>query len=952
MLWFAVAFMATLFLNSASYEIVEDQNTLHVLSPSLKNRSSIKIRLENGLEAYIISDPDTNQSAAALSVEAGSYNDPEEYPGMAHFCEHMLFMGSSKYPDETTFMQTVRDNCGTTNAYTKPDRTVYMFSINHENFSDTLDIFAQFFIDPLFKQDAVGRELNAVNQEHLKNIEHDGWRELMVLKETANPENPNSRFSTGTADTLSIISIETLRNWYRKHYTANQMHLVIYSNQPLDALVTTVSSTFSQIPTTPSQKLPFEPLLTPAQKGHITYIDPIQNIKRLTLMWELPQEVAFDYDGRVSDLIAYALNAKGDNSLFHSLQKDGLAESLYAGSDRWGKNLLFLNISIDLTKAGLANLDEVITRTFQTIAYLKRSNIPPHLFSEYKKISDLDYQWQSRSSAFEYASAMADDMVDEPLATFPLKHASIHAYKPQALQEILITLTPENALFFVTAPQELTKQKLDRKEKWFGVNYTVLKIDDQKLSLWSHIEPDSKLGSSIPNKFIPNNLTLISQKKESLTETPELLADDAFGKCYFVKDSYYLVPTASLQIGIKSPLINAQVKNIALCDLFVLHLHRRLTPTLFTANRAGLSAHFFQSDLKLHLTIDGYSDKISLLTNTMFDALRGPTPTREEFELAKEELLNTYENQSRTLPYKQASKLVSNLLYNTEPLGTELFETLQQMSYEDFCTFQEQVFAQAYLEGTLAGNLNTQQANVLWKQIKDNFPTTIYPATEHAKRKVLYLPDTEGPYIIKTTTPLQGNAAILMLQFQDTSHPAVICQRLLANASSEAFFNTLRTKQQIAYIAQSWGKTEENELLLFFAVHSATHPPEELLARFELFLEDFSHNFETYIPKERFLSMKQSLISALSKSPDNLSSYTDELNMIAFSWINGDFARKAKLLKAADTLSYDTFKTLSINFLSRQNTRRVATLVQGSPIPHQKLTYQQISSNELKTYQH
>ena len=37
-------------------------------------------------------------AAAAMCVNAGSYHEPQHIGGLAHFCEHMLFMGSKKYP--------------------------------------------------------------------------------------------------------------------------------------------------------------------------------------------------------------------------------------------------------------------------------------------------------------------------------------------------------------------------------------------------------------------------------------------------------------------------------------------------------------------------------------------------------------------------------------------------------------------------------------------------------------------------------------------------------------------------------------------------------------------------------------------------------------------------------------------------------------------------------------
>ncbi|HEV7737063.1 MAG TPA: insulinase family protein, partial [Chlamydiales bacterium] len=75
------------------YEEISDLSSLPLLNPDLKERQTAKIRLRNGLEILLISDPGADQSSASVAVDAGSWNDPEKYPGMAHFCEHMLFLG-------------------------------------------------------------------------------------------------------------------------------------------------------------------------------------------------------------------------------------------------------------------------------------------------------------------------------------------------------------------------------------------------------------------------------------------------------------------------------------------------------------------------------------------------------------------------------------------------------------------------------------------------------------------------------------------------------------------------------------------------------------------------------------------------------------------------------------------------------------------------------------------
>jgi len=54
--------------------------------------------LANGLRVLLTSDPKADTAAAALNVRVGHFSDPKYLPGLAHFCEHMLFLGTEKYP--------------------------------------------------------------------------------------------------------------------------------------------------------------------------------------------------------------------------------------------------------------------------------------------------------------------------------------------------------------------------------------------------------------------------------------------------------------------------------------------------------------------------------------------------------------------------------------------------------------------------------------------------------------------------------------------------------------------------------------------------------------------------------------------------------------------------------------------------------------------------------------
>lgn len=68
----------------------------NIISSNQDKRKYRGCLLDNGMKCLLISDPTTDRSAAAVDVHTGYLLDPHEFPGLAHFCEHMLFMGSKK----------------------------------------------------------------------------------------------------------------------------------------------------------------------------------------------------------------------------------------------------------------------------------------------------------------------------------------------------------------------------------------------------------------------------------------------------------------------------------------------------------------------------------------------------------------------------------------------------------------------------------------------------------------------------------------------------------------------------------------------------------------------------------------------------------------------------------------------------------------------------------------
>ncbi len=921
------------------YIDIKDQNPVHIQTPDLKKRQTAKIRLCNGLSAYIISDPGADQSAAAVAVTAGSWLDPKEYPGTAHFLEHLLFLGNKAYPEEDEFMGYIQSNGGLVNAYTASDRTVYMFSVNNNAFDGGLNRFAHFFIDPLFDPSGVGRELHAVDQENAKNIENDSWRWWMILKETGNQNSPNATFSTGNAKTLGQIPPNEVRKWWEDHYSADKMHLVIYSNQPLDQLKERVLKDFGQVAKRPvDDHLADVNLLSPSQEGHIFYIEPVRDVRDLTLTWELPDWAAKDIGAKYPQLLAYVLGNGANNGLESLLKKQGLAEGVSGDVMRLSQDKALFMLSVDLTRDGVKNRDAVIQECFDYLHMLQETGIPEYIYRDLQKMALINYEWQTRQSAFNYVQTIASQLPYENLATYPSKTIFYDHYNPKRTKALLNTLTPKNCFFSLVAPTSLTGISPDHQEKWLGGKYAV-----QNISV-NPAKNLAQLGLPKQNPFIPTQLQILPKQRTS--KTPTLIANDAFGMSYYTDASEFPVPEVAWAISLKSPVIDGTPKHSVLLDLFTRTANEKLTSELFFAAFAGLNGSIGSANLKLTLQVSGYSNKAQNLLDEMINVLKNAKPTAAEFAIYKESLLTTYANNQKAMPFMQANDLMASVIYNDSPTSKNLYDALSKTTYQDYLEFADALTKQLYAETLFAGNLTESDAEHIWKHISNTLSGLSYPKDEQHTKNVFVLNDKGGPYAISQSTPMQGNATLLLIEQGSFSYKNRAAQEILGTALSDGFFKELRTKQQTGYIAKGWKRDVSDELLQFFAVQSATHGPDDLLSRFELFLENFVKDFGNEFSEERFEEVRKGVLTTLTNPPTNLDDLTSRLYTFAYVK-DGDFDYLKNTAKAAKEMTYDEIHDYALEFFSRQNKRRLAILLQGAPTGA-AFTFQELSPMALK----
>ena len=210
------------------------------------------LELPNRMRVLLVSDPEADKAAAALTVGVGSTSNPPGRDGLAHFLEHMLFMGTEQYPDVDDYSDFIKKNGGMDNAFTAGGQTTYYFDIKPEALEPALDRFAQFFIAPLMDARYVEREKHAVESEYQLKLKDDTRRIGAAQKQSYNPKSPWSRFSVGSLETLEDRPghpvREDLLTFYRTHYSSNIMGLTVVGKEPLPVLRNWVMEKFAAVP--------------------------------------------------------------------------------------------------------------------------------------------------------------------------------------------------------------------------------------------------------------------------------------------------------------------------------------------------------------------------------------------------------------------------------------------------------------------------------------------------------------------------------------------------------------------------------------------------------------------------------------------------------------------------------------------------------------------------------
>jgi len=195
--------------------------------------------LANGLRLALRHAPGLKRCAAVLRVAAGSHDAPLAWPGLAHFLEHLLFLGTERFPANDGLMAYVQRQGGQLNAQTGERRTDFFFELPPEAFASGLERLGDMLAHPRLHPDEQLREREVLEAEYLAWSQDAAAQQRQALFDGLAADHPLRGFHAGNRDSLAVQHPDfqqALKDYYQRFYQTGQMTLSLVGPQPVDEL--------------------------------------------------------------------------------------------------------------------------------------------------------------------------------------------------------------------------------------------------------------------------------------------------------------------------------------------------------------------------------------------------------------------------------------------------------------------------------------------------------------------------------------------------------------------------------------------------------------------------------------------------------------------------------------------------------------------------------------------
>ena len=883
------------------------------------DREYRSIKLENNLKILLISDPDTDKAAASLDISIGSAANPQDRAGLAHFLEHMLFLGTKKYPEADEYQSFIQSHGGSHNAFTALKNTNYFFDIKADDLEPALDRFSQFFIAPLFSEEYTDRERHAVNSEYSSKLKDDGRRIYAATQQAMNPEHPASRFAVGNLDTLANDKPGALRNdlisFYQNNYSANRMRLVILGKQPIEQLEVMAKQYFANIENKDLAHFSFnQAQFTRSDLPLEMAMSTLKDNRSLSLSFPTQPSLPF-WQSKPLHLLSSLVGYEGKGSLLALLKDKGWATGLGASPGEDFDTESSFHVQISLTPQGLQHSDEIVSLFFSFMKDLQETGISQTLFQEEHLLNEQQFRFLSEQEPIHYVTQLTQSMQDYPEANWLNAAFILEQYNADIFKQFTQSIRPDNMVLSIQAPDLQT----DANEHYYNSAYRISPISAERITRWQQVELSENLHIRNANPFIAENTELKPQQAlnihaEKNTQTPLNIDTGKTGvSLWHLQDSTFNVPKVDLYFTLLSPIAREGAAVTAGLNLYADMVSDELNQTLYDAGMAGLSARIYSHQRGMSVRISGFNDKINLLSELIAKTLRSPELSQPRFERVLQAYKEQLKNAEKDKPYNQLFRVSYEQLMQ-DPSLSDLQKATDSYTLEQLSALIERLFQSTELRVLVNGNLIADEA----LSISDALANALQPMNTAAVAPEVSIRRLTAGENLHTTLQIEHNdsAVVLYLQGQDPSLESRASTALLSEILSAPFYTQLRTEQQLGYIVFATPMSLRKMPGIALVVQSPSASPDAIQHSMNEFLGHFKQQLSA-IPDEQISQFKSSLKARINAQDRQLQDRSNRL----WQEIDQDetnFDTQKKLTQMIDRLSQKDLTDAFNSLLTRQ----------------------------------
>ena len=390
-------------------------------------------QLDNGLTFIHQYLPATPVVVADVWLRAGATKEPEEWAGMAHFLEHMIFKGTASLPPGA-FDRQIESRGGMTNAATSHDYTHYFLTTAASYLEDTLPCLAELLLNAAIPEDEFVREREVVLEEIRSCYDDPDWIGFQALCESIYQRHPYGRSVLGTESELLQQSPEAMRCFHHTYYQPENTTVVIVGGIPQEPALEIVNQSFQQF----SQRSDFpqvevmgQPLIAGIRRQEL-YLPRLEQA-RLLIAWVGPgvEQLRSAYG---LDLLSVLLAEGRSSRLVRTLREEQQLVQAVSSNFSLQRDSSLFTISVCLEPQHLEHVESLICAHIEE---LQTTPISPGELSRCKRLVCNDYAFSTETpnqlaGLYGYYNTLAEAQI---AMNYPQQIQSFNAEELQQLAQ-------------------------------------------------------------------------------------------------------------------------------------------------------------------------------------------------------------------------------------------------------------------------------------------------------------------------------------------------------------------------------------------------------------------------------------------------------------------------------------------------------------------------------------